>query len=64
MGASQVISNRAPRIRFGSANRVGLEKGRYNLVVSEHLGFGSDPSIRSDRRRGATECVIRWIKPP
>ena len=35
MGASQVISNRAPRIRFESANRVGPEKGRYNLVVSK-----------------------------
>ena len=35
MGTSQVISNRAPRIRFGPANRVGLEMGCYNLVVSE-----------------------------
>ena len=30
MGASQVISNRALRIMFESANRVGPEKGCYN----------------------------------
>ena len=35
MGASQVISNRAPQIRFGSANWVEPEKGRHNLMVSE-----------------------------
>ena len=29
MGASQVISNRAPHIRLGPANQVGPEKGRY-----------------------------------
>ena len=30
MGASQVISNSAPRIRFGSVNRVGSEMQRHS----------------------------------
>ena len=35
LGASQFSGIRASRIRFGPANRVGSEKGRYSLVVSE-----------------------------
>ena len=32
--------------------------GRHKLVVSEHLGFGSDPLIGSDRRRRRTKLVV------
>ena len=35
MGASQVISNRAPRIWFGLANLVGPEKGRYSSGIRD-----------------------------
>ena len=30
------------------------KNGCYTLVVSKHLGFGSDPLISSDRKRGVT----------
>ena len=41
-------------MQFGPTNRVGSKKGCYTLVVSEHLGFGSDLLIGWDRKRGAT----------
>ena len=35
VGAPQFSGIRASRIRFGPVNRVGSEKGRHSLVVSE-----------------------------
>ena len=54
LGASQFSGIRASWIRFGPTNRVGPGMGCHKLVVSEHLGFGSDPPIRSDRGWGVT----------
>ena len=58
VGGAPVSGIRASRIRFRPANRVGSKKGCYKLVVSEHLGFSSDSSIGSDRRRGAISTTL------
>ena len=52
MGASQVISNRAPRIQFGPANQVGPEKGRQILINLNHI-----PIFQIDAKHNCQTCV-------
>ena len=66
---STVISSEKENVKESKSRSVtpsldtpsGAELGRHNLVVSEHPGFGSDPPIGSDRRRGATVTLPSYL---
>ena len=65
MGASQVISNRAPRIRFGPANWVGSKKGCDSDIVN-YLACGIMPCEFSyqQKRKLRTDCRLYiWDDP-